>query len=172
MKFFKPNPKVTGHAVGFQFNSKDSALYAQFVRQSGWNQETKKGSFKEGEKFNTKLNETEIGAILNCIERRLPTKLFHQTEKGSTSIEIKTYAKDNVNNGFTLTVQPKGDDKKSFGFWFNEAEARVLKEYLQFVLFHFFSAEYSAEKQRRNESFKKEKPSEAAPKAGDSDPFE
>lgn len=157
MQFYKPNAAGTGHAIGFQFDSKKGALYAQFVKQTGWNADTKKGSFQEGAKFNLKFNEIEIGVILNCIERGRGAKLFHQSEKGNTSIELKEYVskKDNSKDGFTISVNPRaneGEDKpQTFGFWFNAGEARTLKEYLQFVLDHFFAAEYSAEKKRRAE---------------------
>ncbi len=151
MQFYKPNASITGHAVGFQFNSKEGALYAQFVKQTGAKE------FKDGKKFNLKFNAIEIGVLLNCIERGYAEKLYHQSEKGSTSIEVKEYfsKKKNAKDGFTISVNPRaneGEEKPdTFGFWFNAGEARTLKEYLQFVLDHFFAAEYSAEKQRRQE---------------------
>ncbi len=155
MKFYKPNAKSTGHAIGLEFNSKEGALFAQFVKQTDWNADTKKGSFQGGAKFNIKLNATEIGAFLNCIERGRGEKLFHQSEKGNTSIELKQYVSNDIKNGFTVSVNPRaneGEEKpQTFGFWFNESESRTLKEYLQFVLYHFFTAEYSADKQRRQE---------------------
>jgi hypothetical protein len=153
MQFYKPNAKNTGSAVGFNFNSKEGALHAQFVKQTG------PKSFKGGKRFNVKFNATEIGVFLNCIERGRAEKLFHQSEKGNTSIEIKEYLSNDVKNGFTISVNPRaneGEEKpQQFGFWFNAAEARTLKEYLQFVLGHFFAAEYSADKQRRAEYAKK-----------------
>lgn len=152
MQFYKPNGSNTGNAVGFNFNSKEGALHAQFVKQTG------PKSFKGGKKFNLKFNATEIGAFLNCIERGRGEKLFHQSEKGSTSIELKEYAKSDTKNGFTISVNPRaneGEEKpQSYGFWFDAKEARTLKEYLQFVLDHFFSAEYSEDKKRRAEYLK------------------
>lgn len=155
MQFYKPNASGSGNAVGFQFNSKEGALYAQFVKQSGPKE------FKGGKKFNLKFNAIEIGNILNCIERGRGSKLFHQSEKGNTSIELAEYVskKDGVKDGITISVMPRaneGEEKpEKFGFWFNAAESRTLKEFLQFVLGHFFAADYSAEKQRRAEYAKK-----------------
>ena len=160
MNLYKPNANGTGHAIGLQFNSKDGALFAQFIKQTGWDANTKKGVFKNGKKFNLKFNASEIGVILNCIERGKAAKLFHQSEKGNTSIELKEYTskKDGQRDGFTISVNPRdteGEKGELFGFWFNAGEARLLKEYLQFALQHFFSAEYSAEKKRREEYYKK-----------------
>jgi len=153
MQFYKPNSSNSGNAVGFSFNSKEGALYVQFVKQTG------PKSFKGGAKFNIKFSDAEIGAILNVIERDKEPKqpLFHQSEKGSTSIRLENFPKPKEGaapayDGFTISVIPRaieGGTNEKFGFWFNSAEERVLKEYLQFVLHHFFTAEYSAEKQRR-----------------------
>lgn len=187
MQFYKPNSKNSGHAVGFSFNSKDGALYVEFVKQTSWDAELKRGAFKGGAKFNIKLNDIEIGSILNCIERGKAAKLFHQAEKGSTSIALDTFplVKDGeaarARDGFTISVNPRstgeGDVPQKFGFWFNSAEERVLKEYLQFVLEKFFSAEYSAEKQRRDAAYKKrqaengENSVEKGEKVEEGDPF-
>lgn len=160
LNFYKPNANKTGHAIGLSFNSKEGKLHAQFVKQTSWDGNAHRGGFKGGDKFNLTFNATEIGAFLNCIERKISEKLFHQSAKGNTSIEVKPFnkklAEDKTEpNGFTISVNPRaneGEDKpKTYGFWFDKKEERLLKEYLQFVLEHFFSAAYSADKKRRAE---------------------
>lgn len=158
MKLYKPNPSKTGNAVGFRFNSKDGALYAEFVKQSGWDAAAHRGTFNEGAKISIKFNAVEIGAMLNCIERGKASKLFHKAAKGATTIHFEVYpapkpdAPVKPRDGFTISVLPNGQEQGAairYGFWFNENESRALKEYLQFVLEHFFAAEYSADKQQR-----------------------
>ncbi len=193
MQFFKPNSKKTGHACDLSFNSKEQALWIQFIKQTSWDDSLKRGAFKGGAKFNIKLNAMEIGAILNCVERARGERLFHKAEKGSTSIELKEFiGKDQKTgepkkDGITISVNPRaneGEEKpQTFGFWFNAAEARVLKGYLDNVLSHFFDADYSEQKKMRAEYAKKREEQggaspakkdavEEAPKqADDSDPF-
>ena len=188
MQFYKPNSKKTGHAIDLSFNSKEQALWIQFIKQTSWDDALKRGAFKGGAKFNIKLNAREIGVILNSIERGRTDKLFHKAEKGNTSIEVKPYVSNEVTNGITISVNPRaneGEEKpQTFGFWFDAAEARVLKGYLDNVLAHFFDADYSEQKKLRAEYAKKREENGSAPvkkdtetveeapkKADDSDPF-
>ncbi len=165
MQLYKPNSNNKGHAVGMSFNSKEQKLYVQFIKQTSWDANSKKGTFKGGRTFNISLGAAELGAVLNVIEQRTTEKLFHSSEKGDTSITIKPFlGKNDVENGFSISANPRGGDEEiSFGFWFNNSESRLLKEYLLFVLYHFFSADYSEDKQRRAEAFKKK----AAEKTGE-----
>ena len=180
VNLYKPNAKNSGHAIGLNFNSKEGRLFVQLIKQVGWDDSTKTGTFKGGKFFNVTFNAHEIGAALNCIESSIATKLFHKTDKGSTSIEwapfVRALPSDRTTgvqpppprailhekrDGITLSVNPRATEANKepvkFGFWFNESEARLLKEYLRFVLSHFFTAEYSADKQRREEAFAKKK---------------
>ena len=116
LNLYKPNGKKTGHAIGFSFNSKEGKLFAQFVKQTGWDEGSHRGSFKNGKKFTLTFNATEIAAFLNCIERKVGVKLFHQSEKGNTSIELATYplpkpdAPAPTKNGFTISVNPRANE--------------------------------------------------------------
>lgn len=164
MNLYKPNSKNAGHAIGLNFNSKEGRLFVQLIKQVGWDDSTKTGTFKGGKFFNVTFNAHEIGAALNCIESSIAAKLFHKTDKGATSIEWAPFARKDTpdkRDGVTLSVSPRATEANKepvkFGFWFNESEARLLKEYLRFVLSHFFTAEYSADKQRREEAFAKKK---------------
>ncbi len=178
ISFYKPNSTQKGHALGLSFNSKEGKLFLQFIKQTSWDATKKRGGFKDGAKFNITLNATEIGALLNCAERSIPGKLFHASEKGNTSIDYGPYAKKvaegekAARDGMTISVNPRanaGEEKpQQFGFWWNEAETRLFKEYLTFVLDHFFSADYSAEKKKKDEYFKnKENQAQASPESQD-----
>jgi hypothetical protein len=155
VQLYKPNAKGTGHAVGINIgNSKAAKLHFQFVKQTGWNSESKTGTFKGGDKFNISLGIDEVGALLNTIERGRGEKLFHSSEKGDTQIEFRVYQPDEnkAADGITISVNPRakeGEDAPlKYGFWFDAGQARALRSYLEFALEKFFSAEYSADKQR------------------------
>ena len=167
LQFYKPNPSSSGYGIGLSFNSKEAKLYVEVIKQVSWDAAKKEGSFKGGKKFNVTFNSNEIGAILNTLERGLPSKFFHSTAKGSVSIDVSTFFKKVPNSqekgpkdGISLSINPKAKEGEAapdrFGFWFNESEARTLRAYLEFALNHFFSAAYSAEKARR-EAYLKQK---------------
>lgn len=154
MKFYKPTKSTTGYATGWNFNSADGKVFASFIKQTGWDDSKRVGSFKGGKQITLTFAMHEVGAILNCIERGLSKNLFHHSAKGDTSIKLAPYVKNDVKDGFTISIHPKaaeGEEPEKFGFMFNNDEARVLRQWLEFALSHFFIAEYSAEKQRRKE---------------------
>lgn len=71
LSFYKPNTKNTGCACQVSFNSKDEAIYFEFIKQVAWNAETKNGSFKNGEKANVKFGLHEVGNIIAIIEQTI-----------------------------------------------------------------------------------------------------
>ncbi|MSR88011.1 MAG: hypothetical protein EXS69_02550, partial [Candidatus Zambryskibacteria bacterium] len=66
--FYKPNPKITGSACSFWHSDKDGNFFATLLKQAGWNEKAKTGSFVQNKndptkKITVKLNRTEIAAI-------------------------------------------------------------------------------------------------------------
>ncbi len=165
LQFYKPSRSLNGHAIGFSFNSKKGKMYVNFIKQ------TAEKSFKGGKQFAVSFGIAELGSWLNVIERNVSRKLFHQSEKGNTSIELKPYSRidketqEKIKDGFTISVNPRSnsetEERTSFSFWFSADEARAIKEYLQFVLSHFYQAIYAADK-KRAENYIKNKTSQPA----------
>jgi hypothetical protein len=171
LSFFKPNKFNKGAACTISFSSKDGAAYFGLVRQVSWNEETKKGTFSGGASLNMKFNATELSEIIDIIERNVPQAkaLYHTFGDTYTYIGFNPHKKEDVQLGFALSVtqgKEGGTEKDKWYFGFTFAEAALLREYLKFILGHFFSAMYSeAKKQALARKPEDEKPVAKEPEA-------
>lgn len=164
IQFYKPTQKVTGSACSFSFNSKDECLYIQLVKQVGYDPAKRLGSFNGGEKVNLKFSMTEIGGMIDALERNVPFSAFHSSE-ARTGINFDPYIDkvSNLQKGFSLRInQTSGDNKISFALGFTFPEMVQIREYLKFVLEHCFSANYSADKKAYLDKVKKKEESAKA----------
>ena len=157
LQFYKPNAKITGSAVSVSFNSKDEAMYIQFIKQVGYNTEKKLGSFKGGDKANFKFSLTEVGGMIDALERNVACPMYHGVGSNSARINFQPYiAKDGDQKGFSLSITKVVEGQNDiYRIGFTFPEMRLLKEYLQFILDHCFSAIYSADKKKFEELKKK-----------------
>lgn len=165
LRFYKPNKNNTGGAVTFSFSSKgdDGAIFAELVKQNGWDEKARGGQgngiFKGGDKINLKFSFAEVGGIMRALSRNLPSapKIVHATDKGSKTATFLQWGKDSAGNGdfkgWALSASSKDKDgnqvKASCSFSFDEAI--VLLEWFRFALVHVFTGFYSADKKRRKE---------------------
>lgn len=101
-QLYKPNAKNTGCAMGFSIGySKDNSpsLFVSAVIQSGWNDQTKKGSFAGNAKdpnksSNFKMNANEAGEMISSIKTRVPVVFFHKFNEDNTVISFTPWDKD------------------------------------------------------------------------------
>ena len=156
-EYYSPNAKGTGAALFMSFASKDGAVYCKFVKQTSWDAQRRKGTFKDGKVLNFKLSQDEAGALIEAVRNKARTDFFHQFDNENTTgsfsyyrIEPKT-PKDKVKEGFGFSVK-RGEDEYKVGFTLGAAERFM--EFLKFALNHIFSAEYAARKKRDEEYFK------------------
>lgn len=140
-KFYKPNKANKGHLFSFNVGKvkeeESLALYLEAVKQNGWNEQTKNGTFKDGAKISVKFNEFEIGQFINTIETDFveDLKLYHSF--GEVGTQIFFSAKEfNGKIGYVLSVV-RGEER--FFMAFSKAETVFLREYLKFVLTQVFS---------------------------------
>lgn len=178
-QLFKPNNSNKGHGLGLQFNSKEEVLFLNVIKQNGFNANNK-GKFLGGKQVTVALGAHEIGGILAVIDglkspiyasdkatlkpKRRKQEYHHESEKQSLKISFSAYEdKDSGEvKGLSISVLQtlKADsEKNSYSFWAGLDESYLIKEYLKFVLGHFFSADYAEDKKKRAENFK-----EGAPK--------
>lgn len=143
LEFYSPKSDISrGGALFVTFNSKDANVTLTVLSQTGWNAETKKGSFKGGQRANIKLSKDEIGALIYAISNKTAFKFYHQYEGRVTSGSFSFYEKDD-RAGFGLIVD-KDNTKFKVGLGLGSAE--TLKTFLLFSLHHMFSAIYAADK--------------------------
>lgn len=147
ISFYKPNSKNTGTACSFSINSKEGSVWSSLIKQSGWNDATKTGSFSDNKdnpqkSARVKFSTTEAAGILEAIDKNIEFSAYHSSDKQITKIRFSPYIKDEKQVGFSYSVNKENKDnienKQSFllGFYFNEA--RLLKEFLTFGLQSIF----------------------------------
>ena len=142
--FYHPSSRGNGFASSFQDSNQNDCVFATIIKQSGWDNETKTGSFKasrEDKNANVtiKLNDTEVSAILDSIERGRGFSTFHDGDVPKTIQFIPWFSKP-IEEGakpeqrgfsFSITVGGKEDaTKNAFYIGFTFPEARLIREYL------------------------------------------
>jgi hypothetical protein len=145
---YHPNKASKGYAASFWQSEKDNTVFATIIRQSGWDAQRQVGIFKDNienpeGKVNIKLNDFEVGAILDCIERGRPFTTFHDHDNTPKSINFTPWVDQSGNSrgySFTITVTSKQDSayKNAFFIGLTYAEARVIREFLIFALHKSF----------------------------------
>jgi hypothetical protein len=118
LSFYKPNSYNKGSASQFQYGLKpgDDGLYVSIVKQSSWDDKTKRGSFSANAKDPTKnkkikLNATEAGAIYRVLTT--PTEKWssvHRTTEKVTSLSFSHYIKEGNKLGYGFSIVSKGED--------------------------------------------------------------
>jgi len=145
---YKPNKSNTGHALSFKSSvyNKSVSLMLEMVKQSGWDDVNKTGSFKANakdpaKKVAVKFSTIEVGGLIGALRKGTPFKAFHKSESGQTSISLSLYDKK-VPEGkapekaFSLSVM-KGDNK--FGASIELAESEALLIFFTTFLTNLFN---------------------------------
>lgn len=166
MQLYKPNSKKTGSACSWSFNSSHKktledgrtvgglySVYTQLIKQTSWNDQTKRGSFKGGDKINLKFSVWEVGEMINTFKNYGECKFFHKSEDTSSQISIK-YAEDR--NQFALSVS-QGDKKFFLPISIGESNAIII--WLENALIHIFDGQHSEQKKLIEGKYPTKKPS-------------
>lgn len=136
--YYKPNKNVKGSACSFKYNEYFDSLFIEMFKQTGWDDKRKKGSFKgSGDKIVSKFNVNEIAAFVDSIENNREFKIFHSSEKGSTSGSFSKYEMNGKQVGFSLSLTQKSsetNESTSIRIGFNFPESVLLREFLKTCL--------------------------------------
>lgn len=145
LNFYKPNKSNNGTAVSFNASKPQNSdkeqegpvLYVSFVKQAGWNDQTKKGSFSENAKnpektAALKLNQTEAASIIRAVRQSAKFSTVHVYQGSTTSIMFGPYVKKSGDNAFSFSIK-KGEQSFLIGFELGEAEliAQYMENYLR-----------------------------------------
>jgi hypothetical protein len=150
ISFYKPNSKNTGTACSFSVNPKDESIWSSLIKQSGWNEAKKIGSFSENQNnpnksVKIKFSLTEAAGILNAIEKNTEFSAYHTSDKQTIQIKLSPYIREEKQVGFSYFVsktdKQNSENKQSYviGFYFNEA--MLLKQFLTYSLNSVFEAQ-------------------------------
>ena len=157
MQLYKANKSNKGCACSLSFNSKESALFIQLIKQVSYDEARHLGSFSGGEKITIKSSLGEIGSLIDALKRNVEYSTVHQSKDATTQIWFAPYlvgeGDARVQRGYGLRVSKKTKDGQEFKFLmpFNFGEGQLLQTYLDFVLRHIFSADYAEQKKRYKE---------------------
>ena len=168
MKFYKANARLNGCGCSFGINAAEQTLFISLVKQSAWDDSKKLGQFN-GDKINIKSNFTEIGALLDVLQRNVTYSTVHKSANGMTSIKFEPYFiyskeenGEKTQKGYGLSIYRKTADKElKFLMPFNFAEAVLLKEYFSFAIRQMLHVEMTEarkqykEKQKQQDGIKK-----------------
>jgi len=147
LAFYKPNSKNSGHCASFSQSPKDGTIFASILKQSGWNDEKKIGSFLESrndplKNVNVKLSQTEAAAILDCLERNRPLSTVHDSDTSLKTIQFTPWMNKPLNpedkatqKGFSFSIsitnkQDSTSPKLAFYIGFSFSEGRLIRSYL------------------------------------------
>jgi hypothetical protein len=154
---YKPNSKNTGCAFAFKEGvtgkNYEPCVYVNGIQQHSWNETTKNGSFSENAKnpekiIAFKLNEFELGGLINAIENRVEYKAFHTFDENKTVINFKPYTKQDGTLAYSLSVAKNSTIK--FGVGIEVGEAYVLREFCKNVLHNIFEFRYKQNQASKN----------------------
>ena|ERR1017187_5488473 len=190
LTFYKPNKFNKGSLISINFSAKadkidgdksvkgDKSFYFNLVGQTGWNEETKNGTFKDGKKIVVKLSPTEVAGLIAAIKRNTSLAkvmnieyIYHDGDKTATIIYFEPHFKkeqkgdkwvDTTNQvGFGLRVvkteKANKENKEQLSIGFTYAETELLVNYLKDGLSHIFNALFSEDVSRPKKEVEKPK---------------
>jgi len=136
LDFCKPTKSVTGSWVTFnltkdQEENKKNGFYVNMIKQAGWNDQTRNGTFKENvnnpEKHKIiKLSENDIAEML-LVFRSNGKKKWSTVHAGKTPIFVEPFVKDDNHVGYLIKLG-------GISIALNFAETLRLEEYLKLTL--------------------------------------
>lgn len=150
IQFYHPTKDVRGTASSFWYSDRNDAAFATILKQSGWDEQNQNGVFKASvddptKKATIKLDWVELGGILDCIERNRPFTSFHDFDDKPKAISFqprfdKTEPTKQIGFAFSITITDKQDStkKESFYIAFRLPEARLIREYIIYLLHTHF----------------------------------
>ncbi len=146
VKIFKPNPKSTGSVTTFNIGPSEKggdlkgelSVYISCLLQASWDAAKKRPSFKENSKLpdknlRMKLNEFEIGGIIDALMTKSEFKGYHTHSGRSGQVQFSfmpSSTPEGVFQGFYLSMLRDG--KQKFGCTINRGEARRLLAFFDY----------------------------------------
>jgi hypothetical protein len=159
VKLYKPNPRNTGCAfscdLGSVVQTGEPCVYVRAVRQYSWDQSKRTGSFAKNAKnpetsVSIKLNETEIGGLINAIENYTEFSAYHSFEDNKTQISFKPWKRDGRPNAFSFGIVRNSTNK--FGIGVEMSEAYCLLEFFRFSLQELYAYRFNKNEELKSRS--------------------
>jgi hypothetical protein len=144
VQFYHPSSRGNGFATSFSDSFNNDCVFATIIKQSGWDETTKTGSFKASREdvnanVTIKLNDLEVAAILDAIERGRPFSTYHDGDVPKNIQFVPWFPKvpegtkvEQRGFSFSITIASKDENVKGNAFYigFSFPEARLIREFL------------------------------------------
>jgi len=175
LQIYKPNPKVTGSCCSFKYNGYNDTFFIEMLKQTGWDDQKKRGSFKGSQtKIVSKFNINEVAAMIDVLNRNVEWKIFHSSPKGTTSGTFRPYLRNDQQVGYSLALFQKNSDtgeQKNIVIGLNYAESELLKEFLRTCI-HQYSIKAIKEQEKYAQKKWQEQQNEKVPQENHGAPKE
>ena len=147
VQYYKPNSKNTGCAFSFYIGpnqkNQEPCVFVRAIKQFSWNADSRTGSFSENSRnpdnsISLKLNEIEVGGLMNSIVNYCDFSAFHSFQDNKTAISFKPYTKKDGTKAFSFGVTRNSANKFGIGVEMGEAYGLLefLRVYLQELYLH------------------------------------
>lgn len=164
IEFYSPKPENKGAALFVTVRPEEQSVVLGLVKQTGYDDSTKKGSFKGGKRINVNLSLDEVGSIINTVKTNGKFPIYHTFDgKPTATGNFGYYSLGDgpvKKTGFGLSLKK---DDVDFRIGFTHGSAEKLVSYLQFALVKCFEVDWAADdkKEREWQEAKKNKPAPA-----------
>jgi hypothetical protein len=89
LPFYHAEPGNAGIAISFSYNSTEDKLYLNLLRQNGWDETTKRGTFSGEDKRVVKFSQIEAASLAEIITNGGSLHLIHQFNGITNNISIE-----------------------------------------------------------------------------------
>lgn len=166
-QIFGPTKSSTGGAIFIESSPENEAFFIKFVKQSGWNEETSKGIFVDGENFRLKFGMSEAAGIIRAVQTNGEWNFFHTFDESKSSGRFSFYSKtytdakgvERTKEGFGFSAK-KGEIEVKVGV--STSDAQMIALYLTNALNKMFDLNMAEDKRKQQEYFDKVRQGQAA----------
>lgn len=129
---YKPNAKISGSAMSLRLSNERDCVFLNMIAQSTWNDETKKGGFKENREnenksLAAKLNVDELGGILASLNTYGEWSSFHTFKENKTQFSMKKWDRKSMNKPDAISFGVTKNGSVKIGTYFEQKEIECLK---------------------------------------------
>lgn len=107
--YFKSNKTKTGSLLSVSLTPENNGVFVNIVKQTGWDETKKKGSFRDGGKVTVKFNDFEVAGLKIALNTKGESGFYHTSAAGATKGSVKY---------FEMTKEVNGQSKTYTGFTF------------------------------------------------------
>lgn len=130
--FYKANSKITGCGTTFYLSNERDCVFLNMIQQSGWNDQTKKGSFKDNignpeKSISVKINVDELGGILAALKTFGEWNAFHTFADNKTQLKFAVWDRSQLKKPNAMSFVVTKNGSLSFKTFFEPGEVEILK---------------------------------------------